>query len=147
MASWATPGNVLDAWIGDDKPTDLVQLQTWIDKAERLIRFSVPGIQARIDVPETDLLANTVDVVVAMVIRKFRNPEGIRQSSVTTGPFAEQRTYGGDQPGELSLLPDEQALLSGNTSGGQRAYEVDMIPTDSRYWPLYVPTSGFGWPL
>ena len=138
--SWTTPADVIDAWIGDDVPADPAKLQLWIDQAERLIRFYVPGIQARIDEPEADLLDNVISVVVAMVSRKFRNPEGIRQASITTGPFSEQRTYGGDEPGSLLILPDELALISGDTQGGQRAFVVDTLPTSSRYSPFYSGT-------
>lgn len=135
--AWTTADDVIGAWIGDDAPTDLSLLGAWIDRAERLIRFRVPGIQARIDEPEEDLLENVRDVVVSMVTRKFRNPEGIRQNSVSTGPFTEQRTYGGDNPGELVLLDAELALLSpvGSSTG---AFTIDMIPSTSRFSPDYV---------
>lgn len=143
--AWTTAEDVLDAWIGDDAPDSTSLIDTWIGKAERLIRFAVPGIQARLDVPEEGLLENVVDVVTAMVIRKFRNPEGTRQVSTTTGPFSEQRTFGGDEPGELLLLPSELAILSGNTSGGQRAFTVDTIPVTSPFSPHYVPSVVWPW--
>lgn len=136
--SWTSPDDVMDAWIGDDAPDDEAKLQIWIDQAERLIRFYVPDIQARIDASEVDLLENVISVVVAMVSRKFRNPEGIRSSGITTGPFSEQRTFGGDEPGALSILPDELALISGDTAGGQRAFTVDTMPTTSRFSPFYA---------
>lgn len=131
--AWTFPADVISAWIGEGAPTDTSQIETWIDKAERLIRFHVPGIQDRIDAGETDLLENTIDVTVAMVSRKFRNPEGIRQQSVTTGPFSEQRTFGGNEPGGLEILPDELLLLSGDTSGGRGAFQVDLTPVTARY--------------
>jgi hypothetical protein len=132
--AWTIANNVIDAWIGDDEPTDTILIDTWIGKAERLIRFKIPGIQARITAAEVDLLENVVDVTAAMVIRKFRNPEGIRQSNTTTGPFTESRTYGGNEPGELVLQDDELARLSGSTGGG-RAFSISTIPTTS---PFYV---------
>ena len=139
MAAWTTADDVLNAWIGDDEPVDTLLIDNWIGRAERLIRFTVPGIQTRITAAEVDLIDNVVDVVTAMVIRKFRNPEGIRQASSTEGPFTSSRTYGGNDPGELAILDTELARISGNTAGGQRAYTVDMIPSTSPFSPNYVP--------
>lgn len=141
--SWTTPTDVLDAWIGDDPPTDEDKIQIWIDRSERLIRNAIPGIQARIDEPEDDLLDNVISVVCSMVERKFRNPEGTRQVSSTTGPFSEQRTYGGSEPGGLELLDSEIALLSGTVSSGQRAFTVDTIPITSPFSPHYVAPDGW----
>lgn len=132
--AWTTAQNVLDAWIGDDKPNDTALIATWIGKAEREIRFQVPGIQTRITAAEVDLLENVIDVTVAMVIRKFNNPQGIRTANTATGPFSESRTFGGDDPGELVMLANELAKLSLNASN-RRAFSVSMIPTTS---PFYV---------
>ncbi len=137
--TWTTPGDVIDAWIGEGAPRDNGQLAVWIGKAEREIRFRVPNIQARIDAeaelipPSTELLEGAKDVTVSMVTRVFRNPEGIRQANMTTGPFTESRTYGGDVPGGLGLTADELAKLEGVRQGG--AFTVSMIPTTS---PFYV---------
>lgn len=140
--SWTAPTDVNDAWIGEGAPSDPAKVQKWIDKAEREIRYRVPDIQARIDaeaaeVPSrTELEETAVDVVVAMVIRVFRNPEGIRQTNVTTGPFTGSKTYGGDSPGGLALLDDELAKLQGTRSSG--AFTIDLIPTTSPFSPHYV---------
>ena len=135
MASWTQPSDVTGAWIGGGAPSDNDQIQTWIDKAEREIKYRVPDIQARIDAesPATDLLDTANDVVVAMVTRVFRNPEGIRQTNVTTGPYTASKTYGGNQPGGLALTEDELAKLQSVQSSG--AFTVSMIPATS---PFYV---------
>lgn len=151
--SWTSPTDVTDAWIGDDTPTDLGLIQTWINKAEREIRFRVPDLQSRLDIeageipPVTALLEDATDVVTAMVIRKFRNPEGFRQRNVTTGPFSEQQTYAGNDPGELGMLDTEVDRLSGATTGSSRAFVVDTIPTTSRFSESNEPPPGnpFGW--
>ena len=138
MASWTKPVDVTNAWIGEGAPTDTVKIQSWLDKAEREIKFRVPGVQARIDaeaaeVPaRTDLLDTAKDVVVAMVTRVFRNPEGIRQTNLTTGPYTTSKTYGGDVPGGLGLTDDELAKLRGRRGG---AFTIDLIPATS---PFYV---------
>lgn len=134
MASWTLPEDVTGAWIGEGAPTDDAKIQAWIDKAEREIKFRVPDIQDRIDAEaaedRTDLLELAKDVTVAMVIRVFRNPDGIRQTNVTTGPFSESRTYGGDTPGGLGLTEDELKKLAGDPAS---AFEIDLIPSTSRF--------------
>lgn len=132
---WTTPDDVADAWIGPDAPTDTDRVENWIARAEREIRYRVPDLQARIDAeaeetpPRTDLEGLARDVVVAMVMRVFRNPEGIRQVSEATGtgPFSgsSSRTYGGEVPGGLGLTSDELAKLQGQRGG---AFSIDLMP-------------------
>ena len=150
--SWTLPEDVKDAWIGHDVPDDDVLIQNWVDRAERLIRRQVKDLQDRIDAeaeetpPRTDLLDTARDVTVAMVIRVFRNPEGIRQTNqtTTTGPFSDTRsqTYGGDVPGGLGLTDDELAALQGAAAG---AFTIDLIPSTSPFSPNYVPPVNW-WP-
>lgn len=150
--SWTVPDDVTDAWIGQDAPADEVLIQNWIDRAERLIRRKVPDLQERIDAeaelvpPVTELLDTARDVTVAMVIRVFRNPEGIRQTNqtTTTGPFSDTKmqTYGGDVPGGLGLTDDELAALQGASSG---AFSIDLIPSSSPFSADYVPPVNW-WP-
>lgn len=135
--TWTVPADVTDAWIGEGAPTDALKIQNWIDRSEREIRYQVPDIQARIDAEaaltpsSTALLEAAVDVTVAMVTRVFRNPEGIRQTNVTTGPFTTSKTYGGDVPGGFGITDDELAKLQGTKAGG--AFTIDLIPSGSPY--------------
>ena len=129
--AWATPDDVINAWVGPDAaPDDTEQVALWIGRAERRIRAAVPDIQARIDADEPDLLENAVDVAVAMVTRVYRNPSGHRSISgqETTGQYSGSNTitFGGNNPGALELLDDERDLLSGS-SGDAGAFEVDMM--------------------
>ena len=141
--AWTAASEVVAAWIGDDAPTDLALVDRWVGRAERLVRSKVPGIQARIDAAETDLLDNVKDVVTSMVQRVFRNPEGVRTRQESTGPFTGSVTLGGDQPGELWLTDDEMSRIApaGSRSG---AFTVDTIPVTSPFSPYYVPPIG-GW--
>jgi len=148
MASWTRPDDVTGAWIGEGAPTDPTKIQSWIDRAEREIRYRVQDILTRIAAeaaeapPRTDLLETAKDVVVAMVTRVFRNPEGIRQTNVTTGPYTASKTYGGNQPGGLGLTEDELAKLQGATEG---AFSIDMIPSTSPFSSTYVPAYPWEW--
>lgn len=147
--TWTLPSDVLDAWIGSDAPDDEVLIQNWIDRAERMIRRTVKDIQDRIDdeaeedPPRTDLLDTARDVTVAMVIRVFRNPEGIRQTNqtTTTGPYSDTKsqTYGGDVPGGLGLTDNELGALQGFTEG---AFTVNMIPASS---PFHAARTSHWW--
>lgn len=136
--AWATAGDVLDAWIGDGAPTDLAKVETWIGMAERLIRREVPDLQGRLDAeaelvpPVTDLLDTVRDIVISMVTRVFKNPDGKRSIQSASGPLSESITFGGDNPGGLFLSDDERKALLGGRSG-QRAFMVDMIPSTSPY--------------
>lgn len=141
--AWTTSADVLGSWIGDDAPSDAALVTVWVDKAERLLRAKVPTLTDRLAVDpvvEPDLLGNIRDVVVAMVQRVFRNPEGVRQRQEGTGPFTGSVTYGGDQPGALWVTDSELALISlaGNNRG---AFTIDTIPVTSPYSPHYVGTS------
>lgn len=139
--AWTTTADVTDAWIGEGAPTDTVKVQKWIDRAEREIRFRVPDLQARIDAEaaetpgRTDLLELAKDVVVSMVTRVFRNPEGIRsvQGTTVTGPFTDTttHTYGGNVPGGLGLTDDELTKLQGARGG---AFSISLIPPSSPFY-------------
>lgn len=140
--SWTDPENVIESWIGDDAPSDTDLIQVWIDRSERLLRSRIPGLEARVDDSggdEPDLLEMVQDVVVAMVTRVFRNPEGRRQTSSTTGPFSEQVTFGGDEPGSMWLTDDEYDMLAGSTTGRYHAFQIDpligyTLPTPADSW-------------
>jgi hypothetical protein len=146
MANWTTADQVVADWIGDDAPTDVAKVDTWIGKAERLLRSKVPDLTGRVYdglATEPDLLGNVMDVVVSMVQRVFRNPEGVRTRQESTGPFGGSVTYGGDQPGALWVTDEELAMLS--AAGSNRgAFTVDTIPVTSPFSQYYVPPVG-GW--
>lgn len=146
--AWTTAAEVVASWIGDDAPADVAKVEVWVGKAERLLRSKVPSLSARTvadPVVEPDLLGNVQDVVTAMVQRVFRNPEGVRQRQETTGPFTGSVTFGGDQPGALSVTDAELALVS--PAGANRgAFTVDTLPVSSPYSPFYVAPVGSVWP-
>lgn len=146
--AWTTANEVTAAWIGNDAPTDTALVGVWVAKAERLLRSKVPTLQARVDAgPDTepDLLGNIQDVVVAMVQRVFRNPEGIRQRQENTGPFSGSVTYGGDQPGALWVSDAELAMLAVAGSGAG-SFTIDMIPSTSPFSDSYSPPLN-GWEI
>jgi len=138
---WTTAAVVIDTWVGPDAPTDAGLVDSWIGKAERKLRREIPDLQARLlEGTEVDLLETVQDVVAAMVTRVFRNPQGIRQQQETVGSFSGSVTFGGDQPGALTILPDELAALTqGQAKARVRTHS--MIPWDSPFHPDNVTTT------
>jgi hypothetical protein len=82
-----------------------------IDKAERLVRDRVPGLDARI-AAGCPTEATVGDVVVDMVVRLLRNPEGL--SSESAGDYSYQRNAATGE-GRIFLRPDELARLLCNS--------------------------------
>ena len=148
MANWTSAAEVVAAWIGDDAPTDSAKVDYWVGRAERMLRVRVPSLDLRMvadPVTELDLSDNVKDVVISMVQRVFRNPEGVRTRQETTGPFSGSVTLGGDQPGSLWITDDELALVSlAGTNRG--AFTIDTIPVASPYSPFYVAPVDSWWP-
>ena len=143
MATWTTAADVTGAWIGDGEPLDDDKIDLWIGKAERLLRYRIPSLAGRITADTSgELLATTRDVVVAMVTRVFRNPEGVRQWQETTGPFTNGKTYAGDTPGGLTITDEELQRLDGMTSSTQRAFGISQLPHTSPFSPYYVDPGG-----
>jgi hypothetical protein len=122
MANWTTYQDVLDTWVGDNKPEDTDLITALIEKAETIILASFPKIQDRITA-ETMSIKVVRLVVVNMVERVLRNPEGKSSYSYTTGPFAESANYSGSKTG-IWLTDEEESLLAPNTKG--KAFSVDL---------------------
>ncbi|VEI13219.1 hypothetical protein [Trueperella bialowiezensis] len=128
--AWTTADDVFDSWIGANVPSEPLVVSRWIAKAERLLRREFPTLNDRIaSGDEPDLLDTVKDVVIAMVTRVFRNPEGIRQMQETDGSFTGSITFSGDQPGGLVLLDSERDALRepGMQKTGQ-VFNRSMLP-------------------
>ena len=137
---WAIPSDVIDSWVGDGAPTtaDTALITRWIAKAERKLRADLPDLAGRLaeTPPEPDLAENVTDVIVAMVTRVLRNPEGVRTRQEAEGPFSASITFGGDTPGGLYVTDDELALLSPRRAG-QKAFTVTPGQFSDVTHPLY----------
>lgn len=135
--AWTSAADIIDGWVGESAPSDPAKVEVWIGRAERLIRRSVPDLQPRLDSeaeaqpPSTDLLDTVRDVVAEMVTEVFLNPERKRSSQITSGPFTENTTFGGDNPGRLVLTSDQLALLQGVRGASGKAFNIDTSPDSS----------------
>lgn len=143
--AWTTADDVIDAWIGENVPSDHLVVDLWIAKAERMLRREFPALESRVASTdrEPDLLETVKDVVIAMVTRVFRNPEGIRQMLETTGSFTGSITFGGDQPGGLVLLDSERDSL--RDPGSPKAGQAFSFSMGGDYGSAHLPWCDFTW--
>lgn len=124
---WTTPADVTDRWLGSELDVTNDQIERLLEDAEDTVLREFPDLPERVDViPGGVPLVRVQKVVARMVIRLLRNPEGLRQVQEGAGPYTENRTYGGAQPGELFLTDEDRAEL-GNTRDG-RAFTIDQAP-------------------
>jgi hypothetical protein len=130
---WATFADVVDRWVGPGAPTNTSQVETLIDDAQQVILSEFPGIQDRID--SGALPQERVTLVVVQIVTRFlRNPEGLSSVQQTTGPFSQSRSFA-DRASGLALTDSEIKLLS-PTRG--KAFEIDLgwraeSPVDSSW--------------
>lgn len=123
MATWTSSQDVLDLWVGANKPEDVELINALINKAETIILATYPQIQARIDAGSLNI--NVVIYTVAeMVERVLRNPEGKSQYSYTTGPYTESASYTQASKG-IYLTAEQKKLLAPDTAG--KAKSVDLL--------------------
>lgn len=120
--TWATFEDVTSRWVGPDVPTDEALVTALIGDAEQVILAKYPAIQDRITAGTLPAERLTF-VVVQMVSRVLRNPEGLTYWQQTTGPFGQARNYG-SEAGGIYLTDREIDLLAPATRG--KAYEVDL---------------------
>lgn len=108
MGEFASTDDVELAW--NQPVTNEPYVEYLIGKAERLVRDKVPTLDARI-LALTLSPATVGDVVVDMVVRLLRNPEGL--SSESAGDYSYQRNAATGE-GRIFMRPDEIARLFGN---------------------------------
>jgi hypothetical protein len=145
--TWTNYKDVVDRWVGDDKPTDEDLITALILDAEAVILAEYPAIQGRIDA--NTLSVNTVIMVVCrMVSRLLRNPEGLTYWQQQTGPFGQARNYG-SSGADIWMTAEEEELLAPKRRG--KAFELNQAPnpTPGNLVVLingnqYVET---GWPI
>jgi hypothetical protein len=123
MATWTSSQDVLDVWVGDNKPEDVELINALILKAETIILATYPQIQARIDAGTLNI--NVVIYTVAeMVEAVLRNPEQKSSYSYTTGPYAESASFTGSKKG-IYLTNEQKKLLAPNSTN--KAKSIDLL--------------------
>lgn len=124
MALWLDVDDVRRRALGADEDFDDAQLSDLIEDAEDVAEQAFPDLADRVTSGVTKL--RTVQRVLAgAVIRRIRNPDGIRTIQDSTGPFAGSTTFAGDHPGEIYLTDDDRsALAPPAVSEGRVAFSV-----------------------
>lgn len=127
MTAFADFDDVVDRWIGGGLPADESQITTLLEDASDVIRKAFPDVDSRIS--DSDVFARTVGRIASnMVIRYLRNPTGQRSVTQGAGAFQQSVTYGGDNPGQMSLTDAERAELAGPKNLSGKAFSADMTP-------------------
>lgn len=124
--SWANPEDIEARWLleGEIPATD-TQLAALIADAEDTITARVPDVQARINSGVLPL-SRVVKITAALVIERLKNPRGTRQLNSTTGPFTDSETFGGDNPGAMTLSDEQVRELTGGAK--RAAFTVNTVP-------------------
>ncbi len=126
----ATLLDIADRWrpLTDDEATVAVAV---LGDAWALLKHRIPTLEARLDAVPATLDAGLVRIVlVAMVLRVLRNPNGIRQESI------QDYSYSRDAEGASGLLSVSEAELdllvpSGTESGAFTIRPASQIPVGS----------------
>ncbi len=107
-------------------PATPEQLAALIEDAEDTIVARVPDVPQRLSsgsLPQ----ARVVKITVALVIERLKNPRGTRQMNSTAGPFTESETFGGNNPGSMTLSDEQIRELTGGAK--RAAFTVTTVPT------------------
>ena len=135
---YADQADVKDLW-DDYTEAAIPKIQSRIGKASRLVDNRTPligGLTVAQRVAASPEFADTVkDVVVEMVLRVLRNPEGARQKSVTVDDATESTTIDSAlSSGEMFISDDELADLMGIKKAPSRAKAFTITPSAGRSW-------------
>ena len=111
----------------------------FVGAATRLIRATLPTLQQRVDAGLVDPEL-VDDIIISMVLRVLKNPDGIRQESESIDDFTHSWTVDSAQStGGLYLTLDERSLLlprqTSRLFGSIRVGvpEILRTPTQRRY--------------
>lgn len=119
----ASVEDVRRRWMGAAWGFTDEQVQALLTDAEDAVRAVVPSLDADIEAGKLPR-ERVVRVVCRVVLRVLRNPDGKRSTNVTTGPFSQNETYAGDNPGEVYLTDEDRRDLEGVRARRRRAFTV-----------------------
>lgn len=145
---WTAASDVTDRWVGDDPiGVENATIDVLLEDAEDTVLREFPDMATRVARAEGDddtegpstPLRRVKKVIARMVIRHLRNPSGERTRMEVSGPFTENVTFGGSEPGTIYMTEQDKAELDDVQSGG--AFTVDTTPPvpdyrnyDSGFW-------------
>lgn len=119
---WTEVADVRKRALGADADYGDEDIESLILDAEDIAQTAFPKLTAQ--VPNEIPKLRVVRVVAGMVIRRLRNPDGIRTIQDSTGPLSGSTTFAGDAPGELRLTDQDRRDLTVGGGAGRRAFSV-----------------------
>jgi hypothetical protein len=111
MPDLATPATLEDVRGSIERPLTSEEervIPAWIEQAWIVLRYASPGLEARV-VAGSLRVEPVQQVLVAMVERKLRNPEGLRAYNVDDTTTTIDAAL---SSGQLAPTPDELARLA-----------------------------------
>ncbi|GAB3192148.1 hypothetical protein GCM10027061_21600 [Nesterenkonia suensis] len=122
-AVWLQVADVRSRALGSDSEYSDEDIEVLLEDAEDLALQSFPDLAERVSAGKPSV-ARVRRVLANVVVRKLRNPEGIRTIQDSTGPFSGSTTFAGDNPGEMYLTDEDKRALSPPGAQGRRAFSV-----------------------
>ena len=102
------------------------QVREWLEDLSSDVRMRIPEVDTLAMVPDYARLVTRV--ISETIISKLRNPEGLRQRTVSIDDFSETKTIdSSNSSGRLSISDEDWALLLPVTSGD--AFSIRAVPT------------------
>lgn len=95
---------------------EATQVREWLEDLSSDIRMRIPEVDTLAMVPDYARLVTRV--ISETIILKLRNPEGLRQRTVSIDDFSETKTIdSSNSSGRLSISDEDWALLLPVTAG------------------------------
>lgn len=116
---------------------ELGQVGEWLEDLSSDVRVRIPEVQELMVAPDYARLVKRV--IAETIISKLRNPEGLRQRTVSIDDFSETKTIDStNSSGKLSISDEDWSLLLPATSGD--AFTIRTMAT-----PGYAAGGDPGW--
>lgn len=126
MGTYAGASDVVTRWIGTGAPANINQVEIFIGDAETLIDREFPDLADTVDGDAGPTSEQVKLVVVAMVTRLYKNPDGIRsRTDASSDQFGGTVVYAGSNPGGLTITDDERVILRGGTATTTSPFSID----------------------
>lgn len=113
------------------------QVAEWLADLSSDIRLRVPDVEARIQASE-DYARTVRRVIGETVVEKLKNPEGLRQRTVSVDDYSETKTVDvANSSGRLIIRDEDWVLLLPATSGD--AFSIRAVATPGFAPGVVVP--------
>ena len=136
---YATADDVIRRWIASTLPPDKETITGYLEDATVLIDAEFPDLAARAAANPV-IAARAAVVARRMVMRVLTNPDQLRSTSETTGPFSGGVTYATETLNGLYLSDEDRALLSAVPTRTQIAFSIDPTPAARAAGPVLYTT-------